>query len=40
VHTRAWDGQDESGASVASGVYVLRLRSPAGEDRRKLTLVR
>jgi aminopeptidase N len=40
VHARAWDGRDEGGASVASGVYVLRLRSDAGEDRRKFTLVR
>jgi enediyne biosynthesis protein E4 len=30
VHTVRWDGTDDRGRSVASGVYVLRLRS-AGE---------
>lgn len=40
VHQRTWDGTDDEGDGVASGVYVVRLRSDAGEDRQKVTLLR
>ncbi len=35
-----WDGKDGSGAPVPSGVYFVRLASPAGIDRAKLVLLR
>jgi len=35
-----WDGLDESGARAASGVYFVRLESPAGTDEKKLVLLR
>jgi flagellar hook assembly protein FlgD len=35
-----WDGRADSGRAVASGLYVGRLRTPAGEAVRKLMLVR
>jgi hypothetical protein len=34
-----WDGRDESGRTVASGVYQLRLRDARSEDRCSLTLL-
>lgn len=39
-HSIAWDGRDASGTSVASGVYVYRLRSAGSVQSRKLVLVR
>jgi flagellar hook assembly protein FlgD len=39
-HTVRWDGRDDNGRPVASGVYLYRLTS-GGESRvRKLVLVR
>jgi hypothetical protein len=35
-----WDGTDDAGHSVASGVYTVRMRTADGQDRRKITLVR
>jgi hypothetical protein len=35
-----WDGGDDSGRGVASGVYLVRLRSPRGVDVQQITLVR
>jgi hypothetical protein len=35
-----WNGSDDAGATVASGVYTARLRSADGVDQQKLTLVR
>lgn len=36
----SWDGRDETGDPVSSGVYFCRLRSDAGTDIRKLVLVK
>jgi len=35
-----WDGRDDAGRAVASGVYVCRLAAGGMQDARKLTLVR
>jgi hypothetical protein len=43
-HVASWDGVDDRGRAVASGVYIYRLRAPAGavadEVSRKLLLIR
>jgi hypothetical protein len=39
-HRIPWDGRDDKGASVASGVYLLRLETAAGTRESKVTLVR
>ncbi|MEF3695259.1 MAG: FlgD immunoglobulin-like domain containing protein [Candidatus Cloacimonadota bacterium] len=40
-HSLAWDGHDESGASCAQGIYLLKL-SQQGKDlaTRRITLLR
>jgi hypothetical protein len=35
-----WDGRDDGGAGVAAGVYLARMRTSAGAELCKLTLVR
>ena len=35
-----WDGRDERGRQVGSGVYVCRLRSAGRQASRKLLVVR
>jgi hypothetical protein len=40
VHDVVWDGHDDAGASVASGVYVVKVVSQDGELLRKIALVR
>ncbi|MBN1824964.1 MAG: T9SS type A sorting domain-containing protein [Candidatus Eisenbacteria bacterium] len=40
VRTVEWDGRDDRGRSVPSGVYFARLQAGAGERRIKLTLLR
>ena len=35
-----WDGQDDSGLAVASGVYLLRLRTGGSLQTRRLTLLK
>jgi hypothetical protein len=40
VHTVAWDGRDGSGQPVASGVYLVRLATPAVQLATKVTLLR
>ena len=40
VHTFNWDGRDDSGHDAASGVYLCRLSTEAGETVRRMTLVR
>jgi len=39
-HRVSWHGRDGADRKVASGVYLLRLRSGDARDERKLTLVR
>lgn len=39
-HQARWDGTDDQGRGVASGVYFVRVRSSAAEERGKVTLVR
>ncbi|HTY08593.1 MAG TPA: carboxypeptidase regulatory-like domain-containing protein [Candidatus Edwardsbacteria bacterium] len=39
-HAVRWDGRNERGQQVASGVYLYRLRAAAGLEVRKLTVVR
>jgi hypothetical protein len=39
-HRVAWDGCDEAGRAVASGVYLARLAAGDQVRERKLTLVR
>jgi len=35
-YIETWDGSDESGCSVAAGVYLVRLESPGGAHTKKL----
>ena len=39
-HTVSWDGKNESGEIVASGVYLYQLRSGPRETQRRLTLLK
>jgi C-terminal processing protease CtpA/Prc len=40
AHTIAWDGRDESGRPLASGVYVYRLEAAGWVDSQKMILLR
>jgi hypothetical protein len=40
THTLDWDGRDEAGRSVAGGIYVCRLVTPAGTVNRKAVVLR
>ena len=40
MHRLRWDGRDDQGRPLASGVYVYRLLTSAGAQTRKLTLLR
>ncbi len=40
AQTFSWDGRDEQGSLVASGVYFYRLQVGAKIERRKMTLLR
>ncbi len=39
-HTAIWDGTNEQGLRVSSGVYFLMLRGAAGADMRKLVMIK
>ena len=39
-HTVIWNGVDDGGRTVASGLYLYRLEAPAASFTRKMTLVR
>lgn len=39
-HTTSWDGTDEAGNPVASGVYYLRLETSTTRETRKLTMIK
>jgi len=38
LHSLLWDGRDSGGRRVASGIYIVRLRSGAAEATRKIVL--
>lgn len=40
AHSVVWDGTDGAHRSVASGVYYLRMHTPAGDSDLRVTLVR
>lgn len=40
LHEVTWDGRDEKGASVSSGVYLYRLETPLGSISRKMILLK
>ena len=39
-HQRGWDGRDEAGAKVASGLYIYRIRTPEGVLARRMVMTR
>ena len=39
-HSVAWDGCDNHGRAVASGVYLVRLTAPEGMLTRRMVLAR
>jgi len=39
-HQTMWDGRDEYGNKMASGVYLVRMESPGNHQTRKLTLMK
>ncbi|NNE43880.1 MAG: hypothetical protein HKN12_06710 [Gemmatimonadetes bacterium] len=39
-HGALWDGRDDAGRAVASGIYFLRLASPEARETRKVVLAR
>ena len=39
-HVATWDGRDDSGTSVASGIYYYRLESPKYGATRKMVLMK
>jgi hypothetical protein len=39
-HSITWDGRDQNGADVASGVYFYRLSSRGGDAVRRMTLIK
>jgi hypothetical protein len=40
THTASWNGADDSGMPVASGIYLYRLSTPEGVLTKSLTLVK
>jgi FlgD Ig-like domain len=40
VHTAIWDGRDDNGHSVASGIYYYRLETPDFRDTRAMLLLK
>ncbi|MBZ0269823.1 hypothetical protein K8I85_16860 [bacterium] len=39
-HTLRWDGRNDAGTSVATGIYFVRLRAEGSEVTRKLAMLR
>ncbi len=40
THTIRWDGRDDSGRTVSSGVYICRMRAGVFEKSVKMTFMR
>jgi hypothetical protein len=40
LHTVSWNGRNENGLELASGVYIYRIRAGSYHDVKKLTLIR
>ncbi len=40
IHKAVWDGRDDRGRVLSSGVYIFRLQYPQGELSRKLLLIK
>jgi len=40
IHAINWDGRDEFGMEMASGVYLYQLKSENASEKRKMLLVR
>ncbi|HKK21712.1 MAG TPA: T9SS type A sorting domain-containing protein, partial [candidate division Zixibacteria bacterium] len=40
VHSVVWDGKDDRGTSVASGVYLYRIETDFGQSTRKMMLLK
>ena len=40
THTRTWQGRDDQGRQVASGVYLARFDHPKGVESRSMVLVK
>lgn len=40
THKYVWNGKDDSGNPVASGIYLLRLKTRSGDQSRKMILMR
>jgi flagellar hook assembly protein FlgD len=40
VHRVIWDGRDERGTRVSSGIYFYRLETPAVVDQKKLVVLK
>jgi flagellar hook assembly protein FlgD len=39
-HTAVWDGEDENGQSVASGIYLYRIEAGRQTASRKMVLMK
>jgi len=39
-HSVVWDGRDDAGREVGTGIYVYRLTTDAVVDQKKLVLLR
>jgi flagellar hook assembly protein FlgD len=40
THTIHWDGRDETGNSVASGIYFYRLKTDSFDQTMKMVLMK
>ena len=40
LHCIIWDGRDEAGSDVSSGIYLYKLASSGASDARRMTLIR
>jgi len=39
-HKIVWDGRDEHGVTVSSGIYLCRLRTGEGTYMKKMTIIK